>query len=149
VQRLRSGMDSPWRVFGSRPVIGQVGYTHAGLRRRVHYRQVFRLCLEVVLLEDGEHTRLECRAGLHPLVALFTVGWFGLLVAAVGLFTLFAIAGGLLEHFWPLVLAPAALLALLAVVFLGGRNRAEEDQAVLINYVASRTDAEPACRPCA
>jgi hypothetical protein len=143
IDRLREGIDSPWRIFGSRPIIGQVCYSHASIRRRVRYHHVFRLCLEVILVEGATATGLVCRPGLHPLIAVFTHGWFGMLVAGAGLIALFAAAGGLLQVSWPLIAAPLAALVVIALAFMAGRRRAAEEQTFLVAYVSSQTKAVP------
>lgn len=143
VARLRAGVDSPWKVFGSKPIIGEVGPLYASLRRRVRWRSLFRVCLDVSLLTDRGATTLICRRGLHPLAALLAGGWFGLLIAAVGLFSVFAIAGGLLEGYWPLLIAPPVLLVGVMLAFLLGRGDPAKDHAFLIGELALMTEATP------
>src|SRR5690606_31940871 len=128
--RLRAGADSPWAVFGRRPVIGQVGYDYASLRRRSHWRGLVRPCLDVVLLGD-QGCELICRPGPHPLVALMSNGWFGFLVTAAGLFALFCIAGGLFERYWLPVAVPAGLVAAAATALYLDRGDPASDHAFL------------------
>lgn len=140
IERLRAGIDSPWTVFGSRAVIGDVGPLYASLRRRVRWRSPFRVCLDISLLDD-RGTVLICRRGLHPLAALLAGGWFGLIVAMVGLVSVFAVAGGLLERYWPLLTLPPLLLAAVVVGFLLGRGDPAGDHAFLIERLTLMTDA--------
>lgn len=143
IARLRAGVDSPWKVFGSKPIIGEVGLLYASLRRRVRWRSLFRVCLDVSLAPDGG-TVLICRRGMHPLAALLAGGWFGLLIAIVGLFSVFAVAGGLLDRYWPLLILPPLLFAGLVLAFLLGRGDPAQDHAFLIERLARMTDATAA-----
>lgn len=141
--RLKAGVDSPWTVFGRKPIIGEVGRDYASLRRRVRWRSLFRVCLDIVLLEDGG-TVMVCRRGLHPLAALLAGGWFGLLVAVVSLASVFAVAGGLLERYWPLLALPPLLCAGLVLAFLLGNGDPAGDHAFLIERLALMTEATEA-----
>jgi hypothetical protein len=130
-------------VFGRKPIIGEVRATEASLRRRVRWRSPFRVCLDVSLLEDGG-TVLICRRGLHPLAALLAGGWFGLLVAVVGIASVFAIAGGLLERYWPILILPPLICAGLVLAFLLGNGDPAKDHAFLIERLALMTEATTA-----
>ncbi len=141
VARMRAGIDSPWKVFGKKPVIGDVGPLYASLRRRVRWRTPFRACLDVSLVSRGDETTLICRRGLHPLASLMAGGWFGLVIAFVGLLSVFAVAGGLLELYWPLLaLAPILLFGVL-LAFMFGRGDAAQDHDFLIERLALMTEA--------
>ena len=143
VARLKAGVDSPWRVFGRNPVIGEVGPGHASLRRRVRWRSLFRVCLDVSLLGEGG-TVLVCRRGLHPLACLLSSGWFGLAVAVAGLLSVFAVAGGLTDRYWPILLiAPLAALAVI-LAFLLGKGDPANDHAFLIERLTLMTEATAA-----
>jgi hypothetical protein len=143
VARLKAGIDSPWRVFGDKPIIGEVGPRYASLRRRLRWQRLFRISLDVSVLGDGADTTLICRRGPHPLAALLAGGWFGLLIAVVGLLSVFAVAGGLFEDVWPfLIMAPLILVAFL-LAFLLGRGDPGGDHAFLIERLALMTDATP------
>ena len=138
--RLRAGIDSPWTLFGRNPLIGEAGPGYASLRRRVRWRSLFRVCLDVSLLGDGG-TVLVCRRGLHPLACLLSSGWFGLAVAVVGLASVFAVAGGILDRYWPVLFVPPVLAATLVVAFLVGAGDARSDHAFLIDRLALMTEA--------
>ena len=140
VARLRAGVDSPWKVFGSKPIIGEVGPSYASLRRRVRWRSLFRVCLDVSLLTDGG-TTLICRRGLHPLAALLAGGWFGLLIAIIGLVSVFAVAGGTFERYWPFLIVAPTLLTGVVLAFLLGRGDPARDHAFLIGQLALMTEA--------
>jgi hypothetical protein len=139
---MRAGVDSPWKICGARPVIGEVGPLYASLRRRVRWRSLFRVCLDISLLED-RGTTLICRRGLHPLAALLAGGWLGLLVAIIGMFSVFAVAGGLLERYWPLLSLPPLLFGGVMLAFLLGRGDPAQDHAFLIERLALMTEATP------
>lgn len=143
VARLRAGVDSPWRVFGGKAIIGEVSPRYASLRRRVRWGRLFRVCLDVSILGTGSGATLICRRGLHPLAALLAGGWFGLLVAIVGLFSVFAVAGGLFERYWPFLIIAPALLIGVVLAFLLGRGDPAKDHAFLIERLALMTDATP------
>jgi hypothetical protein len=138
--RLKAGVDSPWRLFGSKPIIGEVTPVYANLRRRVRWRSLFRACLEVSLLGDGD-TVLVCRRGLHPVACLLSSGWFGLLVAIAGLTCVFAVAGGLLERYWPFFLAAPLVCLAVVLAFLLGDGDPASDHAFLIERLALMTEA--------
>lgn len=106
----------------------------------MRWRSPFRVCLDVSLLQDGG-TVLICRRGLHPLAALLAGGWFGLLVAVVGIVSVFAIAGGLLERYWPILILPPLVCSGLVVAFLLGNGDPTKDHAFLIERLALMTEA--------
>ncbi len=137
---MRACVDSPWRVFGAKPIIGEVAPAYASLRRRVRWRSLFRACLDVSLLDDS-CTLLICRPGLHPLAALLAGGWLGLLIAIGGLIGVFALAGGVLEGDWLLVALPALLFVGLMLAFLFGRGDPACDHAFLIERLALMTES--------
>lgn len=141
VARLKAGIDSPWKVFGTQPIIGEVGPLYASLRRRVRWRTPFRVCLDVSLVRRGDATTLICRRGLHPLAALMAGGWFGLLIAVIGLLSVFAVAGGLLERYWPLLTLAPALFTGVVLAFLLGRGDPAQDHDFLIGRLALMTEA--------
>ncbi|RYF93053.1 MAG: hypothetical protein EON95_10290 [Caulobacteraceae bacterium] len=130
-------------MFGSKPIIGEVGPLYASLRRRVRWRSQLRVCLDVSLLGGGGVTTLICRRGMHPLAALLAGGWFGLLVSIVGLVSVFAVAGGLLERYWPFLIIAPTLLTGVVLAFLLFRGDPARDHAFLIERLARMTDATP------
>jgi hypothetical protein len=142
VARLRAGVDSPWRVFGSEPIIGHVESGHAIFRRRAHWRGASRFCLDVTLLDDGA-TSLVCRPGPHPLLAMTAGGWFGILLTGGGLVAALAVAGGVHHFFWYLLAAPVVLFSVWTVTFALDRRDPADDHAFLIGQITRMTDAHP------
>ncbi len=140
--RIRVAIDSPWRIFGRRPIIGSVGQGHVSLRRRRYWRGTVHASLDVSLLPDGR-TLLICRAGLHPMAMLLGGGWAGLFIALGGLMCLFAVAGGFLDHYWPLVAIPALLSGALGLAVLFSSSDTEADHGFLIGQLALMTEATP------
>lgn len=138
VARIRAGLDSPWAIFGSNPVIGEVGHSHANMRRRMHWRGLFRCCLEVQLIE-GEATTLICKPGLHPLAAFLSIGWVGAAIAGLGIVGAVVVAGGWHERLWPLLALPVVLASLLTLI--PARRSVEDDRAFLIEALTRMTDA--------
>jgi hypothetical protein len=54
------------------------------VRKRIFYRNSFQIHLSATLIEEDGHTRVICRFGMHPVVVVFLVFWFGVLLLAGG-----------------------------------------------------------------
>jgi hypothetical protein len=76
-RRLKEAIDSDWIVFGGKPVVGRVDPQSFRLRCRIRYRNSFQTLLFGTLADEGRKTRLHCRTGMHPFVALFMAIWLG------------------------------------------------------------------------
>ena len=64
----------------STAIEGSIKGTSLRARKRIFYRNSFQIRLSASLLEEGAHTRIICRFGMHPLVIAFLVFWFGVLL---------------------------------------------------------------------
>ena len=56
---------------------------------------------------------------------------------------LFAVAGGFLDHYWPLVAIPALLSGALGLAVVFSSSDTEADHAFLIGQLALMTEATP------
>ena len=64
----------------STAVEGSITGTRLRARKRIFYRNSFQIRLSASLLEEGAHTRIVCRFGMHPVVIAFLVVWVGALL---------------------------------------------------------------------
>lgn len=130
VRRLRERMDSPWTLFGKRPVIGHVDERALEMRKRIKYVNAFQPRLSGEIVDEGGRTRLRFQFGMSAPVVVFMTIWFGgLLVFAVQ--TLFS---G--KPIW--VLVPLLMIATGAAMMRLGRHSEER---FLIDFLRSVLDA--------
>ena len=61
----------------STAVEGSTRGTRLRSRKWIFYRNSLQIRLSASLLEEGAHTRIFCRFGMHPVVTAFLVFWFG------------------------------------------------------------------------
>jgi len=145
-RKLKDEVDSGWVVFATKPVIGHVGEGRLRLRWRIGYRNSFQTFLFGTLSDDGRGTRLNCRVGMHPLVALFMAVWLG--AVAIGAASVLALASDSSAEgvAIPLVAAivPVFLLALGVLMVWAGRSFARDEKQRLITFLERTVGAKEA-----
>src|SRR5438445_577541 len=75
-QRLKASTDSPWMLFGSKPVVGRSGAGSFRGHKRIGYRNSFQTYAMVSLKAEKTGTRITCRFCMHPIVTAFMAIWF-------------------------------------------------------------------------
>jgi hypothetical protein len=143
--RLRSATQSEWTMFGASPVVGKVGEKSFRLRKRLEgSHNSFQTYLFARLNSEGASTRLTCRFGVHPFVAVFMMVWFGGVTAAA--------IGGLLvglRQYSSGTMTSAAWLGPWAMVLFGivlnrvGRRMARGEGEFLMDFLRRTVDARP------
>lgn len=93
ILRLRDAIDSPWSLFGSKPVIGSAGPERVRLYKRLFYRNSFRTNLFGSFVESEGKTRLECRFGAGPWSGNWLVAAVGVFIATVAALQSLAVSG--------------------------------------------------------
>jgi hypothetical protein len=125
------------------------GYQAAGTQADIlFYRNSFQIRLSASLLEEGAHTRIVCRFGMHPVVIAFLVFWFGAL--------LFIGGGGIIAGVVELIsgsrseardlvglLIPALMLMFAAMILLVARYLAAGERLTLTGFVREALKASP------
>ena len=129
-------------------VEGSIKGTRLRAHKRIFYRNSFQIRLSASLLEEGAHTRIICRFGMHPFVIAFLVFWFGAL--------LFIGGGGIIAGVVELIsksrpeapdlvglLIPAMMLMFGAMILLVTRYLAAGERLTLIGFVCETLNASP------
>jgi hypothetical protein len=132
----------------STAVEGSIKGTRLRARKRIFYRNSFQIRLSASLLEEGAHTRIVCRFGMHPVVITFLVFWFGAL--------LFIGGGGIIAGVVELIsgsrseardlvglLIPALMLMFAAMILLVARYLAAGERLTLTGFVREALKASP------
>ena len=124
----------------STAVEGSVKGTRLRARKRIFYRNSFQIRLSASLIEEGSHTRIICRFGMHPVVIAFLVFWFGVLLFIGGggiIAGVVELISGLHSEARDLVgsLIPAMMLMFGVMMLLVGRYLAAGERRTLIGFV--------------
>jgi hypothetical protein len=132
----------------STAVEGSIKGTRLRARKRISYRNSLQIRLSASLIEEGAHTRIICRFGVHPLVIAFLVAWFGVL--------LFSSGGGIIADVVELIsgsrpadrdlvglLIPAMMLMFGVMILLVGRYLAAGERLTLTGFVRETLKASP------
>jgi len=132
----------------STAVEGSVKGTRLRARKRIFYRNSFQIQLSASLIEEGSHTRIICRFGMHPVVIAFLVFWFGalLFIGGGGISAgVFELMSGLHSEARDLVgsLIPAMMLMFGVMMLLVGRYLAAGDRRTLTGFVRETLNALP------
>ena len=132
----------------STAVEGSVKGTRLRARKRIFYRNSFQIRLSASLIEEGSHTRIICRFGMHPVVIAFLVFWFGalLFIGGGGIGAgVFELMSGLHSEARDLVgsLIPAMMLMFGVMMLLVGRYLAAGDRRTLTGFVRETLNALP------
>jgi hypothetical protein len=75
-RRLKASTDSPWMLFGLKPVVGWSGAGFFRGHKRIWYRNSFQTHAMVSLMAEKTGTQISCRFGMHPLATVFMAIWF-------------------------------------------------------------------------
>ena len=141
-RRLKDAVDSDWIMFGGKPVIGRIDPPSFRLRCRINYRNSFQTFLFGALADDGRKTRLRCRTGMHPFVAVFMAVWLGGvgLATVVALTTMLGPANGAAGLEFAAVV-PFVMLGFGVALVVLGRRFAGSERERLIAFLAQTVDA--------
>ncbi|HEY2069519.1 MAG TPA: hypothetical protein VGG48_08205 [Rhizomicrobium sp.] len=77
VARLKESVGSFWNPLSSAAVAGTVRDGAITLRRNMRYRNSFQTFLRAHLSDDPQGTRISCRFGMHWIIQIFLIAWFG------------------------------------------------------------------------
>jgi hypothetical protein len=129
-------------------VEGSITGTRLRARRRIFYRNSFQIRLSASLLEEGAHTRIVCRFGMHPVVIAFLVVWVGALLFIGGgeiVAGVVELISGSRPEARDLVglLIPAMMLMFGAMILFVARYLAAREQLTLIGFVRETLKASP------
>lgn len=122
--------------------MGRIGRDSFRLHARIWYRNSFQTFLTGRLFDEGSSTRIQCRAGMHPVVIAFMTIWFSFL----GLMQLAIISSPLRpgeQLIWSL--APFALMVAFGTSLIAvGRWLARNELRGLVAFLEETIDASPA-----
>lgn len=140
-RRLQAAMDSPWVLFGSRPVIGSIAKGRLQASKRIQGRNSFQTRLTAELTAEGDRTLIRCQFGMHPFVRAFMALWLGGAVvtglgwAGVSLVTLLTTSSDAHAGTWFGLLAPIGPLMFGWGLLWLGRYMARSERDVLTAFV--------------
>jgi hypothetical protein len=142
VRRLRDAVEDN-STSGPPAVIGEIGEHRFRLRKRLppFTKNSFQTFLHGKISTDSNGTRVDCRIGLHPFVAIFMALWFVLLWAG-GLFAIAVIATGPKPM---TALIPAAIIGCMTIggiiMVIWARGMAKGERPFLLDFVRRVVDA--------
>jgi hypothetical protein len=130
----------------STEVEGSISGARLRARKRISYRNSFQIRLSARLLDEGGPTRIICRFGMHPVVIVFLVFWFGMLLLMGG--------GGIVSGVIELIsgrdvrnlagqLIPALMLIFGVLIVLVGRFLAAGERLALTSFISETLKAAP------
>jgi len=99
LRRLNVATDPPGKLFGSKPVVGQLRAGSFRGHQRIGYRNSFQTHAVVLLTAEETGTRIRCRFGMHPVVIAFMAIWFTGVALIGGPITIAILAG---ISIWPI-----------------------------------------------
>ncbi len=147
-KRLKAAIDSRWRPFGSRPVIGVVRHDRVWFRQRPgRVRNSFQTVMFARIETQGSGTLIIGRSGMAPAAMMFLIAFTSVAALMAVIFTAVALTrqlDGMGPPWWNW-LQPLAGLGFVAFgVALGvfGRWLARREHDFLVDFLAATTEAE-------
>jgi hypothetical protein len=141
LERLTARTDSPWKLFGQRPVIGWASGQRFYAWTRVTGRNSFRPCLKLEFGSIAQGTSIGCKFGLHPTVAMVLAIFIGF--ACIGGVTELVQAIGKLssptppDGVWVGVIIPPLMIIFGPALAAGGWWWASGDKSILLRFVST------------
>lgn len=74
--RLDAAIDSEWKFFGSKPVIGRASESSLRLRKRIFYNNSFQSILVATMRPEQRGTIISGTCGMRPVVRIGMLIWF-------------------------------------------------------------------------
>ena len=155
--RLQSAVDSPWRIFGERPIIGRARLRRfSGPKRPASWwHNGFQTRISARFERDGAKKRIRCRFAVHPwprwsagiwLAGALLIGGPVFLIALVAF-----LAGTPLDGKDPTstlvgLIVPPAMIGFSLGNIAFGRWLARNDRAFLVEFLCRTLEAKPATR---
>lgn len=147
-QRLTAAIDSRWKPFGSRPVVGVVRDSRVWFRQRPgRLKNGFQTVLFADIREEGGATVIRGRSGMAPAAVMFLVAFVGLAAFLLVVATAVSLTrqlDGMGPPWWNWLPPLGALIMLATGVALGvlGRRLARHEHGFLVDFLAETTEAE-------
>ena len=139
VRVLRANVDSSWKFFGEKVVVGSIGASSFSLRIRLTYRNSFQTVLSGRVMEDQGATRIRCHSGMHGFVIALLTMWFGGVLMALFALAPFVLHLDSLDLAAPLIPVGMGLLGIGLVWF--GRYLARDELGTLVAFLEETLDA--------
>jgi hypothetical protein len=147
VDRLRGAMTNGGGSFPAAPVSGIVHNDWLQVCKVLPKgtKNSFQTFLRATLTAEGSSTRLTCHSGMHPLVAVFTLFWFALvLVFALGFTFLSLHPRDDIDIPDPAFIVPLMMLPMgIGLVFFA-RHHARAERQFLLDFLRDTIGARPA-----
>ena len=150
LQRIKAAIDSPWILFGSKPVVGWCGSATFRGHKRISYRNSFQTHVVARFSANDGGTAISCRFGMHPAVIAFMAVWFFGVISIGGALIVAFFTGHLIQaghesaNLPPVfgALIPVGMLAFGCVLVGVGRRVARGEAAFLKNFLLETLDAK-------
>jgi len=137
VAALNGQIDSPWRFFGKKAVIGKANRSRLWLSKRINYRNSFQTVLSATLADHDRGTLLKVRTGMSEAVMAFLFVWFGGVLTIGGA----VVSLPFIEAWKPeFLLLPGMLLFGVGLVTFG-RWMAKGEDKFLVSFLEDAVDA--------
>ncbi len=151
--RLKIAIDTDWRLFGSKPVVGKVTESSLCLRKRIGYRNSFQSVLTATMQREAGDTVLSGKVAMGSFVRAFMFIWFGGLLLIGGTIFVVAIASMISgssnrQHdAWLGLVVPPAMLVFGYGLVRFGRYLARDEARFLTDFLIQTLDARETNHP--
>jgi len=146
--RLTAAIDSRWKPFGSKPVVGVVRESRVWFRQRPgKLKNSFQTVMFAQIEPEGAGTLIRGRSGMAPAAIMFIIAFQGVGVAMLLISTAIALTGqldGQGPPWWNWLPPLGAVFLLCIGVAMGvlGRHIARHEHDFLVDFLARTTEAE-------
>jgi len=151
IGRLQHQADSPFKLFGNKPIIGGVSGTRFFARKRLplFFRNSFQPQLTARIEEEAGGAVVYCSFALSPFVIGFLIFWVGSVIfmgSSVAIASLSELSrpspsGGA----WMGVFAPVIMLVFAGILTCAGWWFSSNDKDFLIGMVSRTIEVKPDC----
>jgi hypothetical protein len=146
--RLTAAIDSRWKPFGSKPVVGVVRESRVWFRQRPgKLRNSFQTVMFAQIEPEGAGTLIRGRSGMAPAAIMFVIAFQGVAFALLLISTAVALTGqldGRGPPWWNWLPPLGAVFMLVIGVAMGvwGRHIARHEHDFLVDFLAETVEAK-------
>jgi len=148
IRRLKHKADSPFNLFGNKPIIGGVSGTRFFARKRLplFFHNSFQPRLTARLEEEAGGAVVYCSFALSPFVIGFLIFWVGFMGGSVAIASLSELSRpSPSEGAWMGVFAPVFMLVFMGVLTGASWWFSSNDKDFLIGIVSRTIEVKPDC----
>jgi hypothetical protein len=149
IRRLKHQADSPFNLFGNKPIIGGVSGTRFFARKRlpIFFRNSFQPQLTARLEEEAGGAVVYCSFALSTFVIGFLIFWVATVIFMGGSVAIASLSelSRPSEGAWMGVFAPVFMLVFMGVLTAAGWWFSSNDKDFLIGMVSRTIEVKPDC----